>query len=137
MLGRLRSILSLDDLVVGGRFLRSLPHFLRQPLDLDQARAILTDRLARREQYFLTLLQRAVFSQTTNHPYRRLLGLAGCEYGDLAGLVGAAGIEGALATLYQRGVYLSVDELKGRQPVVRGSASLMVDPAQLRNPGAN
>jgi hypothetical protein len=46
---------------------------------------------------------------------------AGCEYGDLADLVEREGLEAALLTLYRAGVYLTVEELKGRRPIVRGS----------------
>ena len=44
------------------------------------------------------------------------------------------GVEGALQTLYRQGVYLSVEEFKGRRPAIRGSASLQVDLGELRNP---
>jgi hypothetical protein len=43
------------------------------------------------------------------------------------------GVEGALRILFRAGVYLTGDELKGRQPTVRGSARLTVNPARLRN----
>jgi len=44
------------------------------------------------------------------------------------------GVEGALHSLFRHGVYLTVDEFKGRQPVVRGSTTMAMDPGQLRNP---
>jgi hypothetical protein len=62
-----------------------------------------------------------------------LLGLAGCEYGDLQRLVRQEGIEDALAALYRQGVFLTIDEFKGRRPAVRGSARLELEPGQLRN----
>src|SRR5439155_20997734 len=37
-------------------------------------------------------------------------------------------------TLYARGVYLTVEEYKGRRPVIRGSTTLTFEPAQLGNP---
>jgi hypothetical protein len=57
----------------------------------------------------------------------------GVTYGDLAALVDREGIEGALHTLYLHGIYLTVDEFKGRRPVVRGSLSMSVHPAQFAN----
>src|SRR5205823_8478058 len=66
-----------------------------------------------------------------------LLRLAGCEFGDLDLLVRREGVEGSLRELHRQGVYLTIDELKGRQAAVRGSATLWVDPARLRNPGSN
>ena len=73
-----------------------------------------------------------IFAQPAN-PYRRLLQRIGCQPGDLERLVAAEGLVGTLQTLFRQGVYLSVDELKGR-PVVRGSTSFAVDATLLRNP---
>jgi len=121
------------DLVPAMRFLWGLPACLRRPLTPEIARAILSARLARREADFLALVRGAVYDNPGS-PYRQLLELAGCQYGDLAGLVGREGLEGALAHLYRQGVYLTIDELKGRRPTVRGSATLSIQPAQVRNP---
>jgi len=65
---------------------------------------------------------------------RRLLALADCEYGDLERLVKQEGVEGVLRILYRRGVYLTVDEFKGRRPATRGNATVAVNPDLLRNP---
>jgi hypothetical protein len=70
-------------------------------------------------------------------PYRELLQNVGCEYGDLERLIGHDGIEGALRALYRLGVYLTVDEYKGRRPVIRGSRTIVVNPNLLRNPLAS
>jgi len=61
------------------------------------------------------------------------LNLAGCEYGDLEKLVSQDGLEEALQTVFRHGVYLTVDEFKGRRPATRGSATIAVDPSRLRN----
>jgi hypothetical protein len=50
--------------------------------------------------------------------------------------VRADGVEGALRTLLRAGVYLTVDELKGRCPIVRGSMTFVASPASFRNPRA-
>ena len=60
--------------------------------------------------------------------------MAGCEYGDLERLVSQNGVEGTLRILYRRGVYLTVDEFKGRRPAKRGSATIPITPERLRNP---
>jgi hypothetical protein len=78
-------------------------------------------------------IARRVYAQPDN-PYRLLLESAGCEFVDLKRFVLQDGVEGTLETLLARGVYLTVDEFKGRRPVVRGSTSFRVDPASLRNP---
>lgn len=127
----LRSLL--DQATMGARLAWQLPGYLRHPLTLDEARSTLRRRLARREIDFLDLARRAIFARP-KCPYLALLRLAGCELGDLERLVAKNGLEGALEALYRCGVYLSLDEFKGRVPVVRGSAVIAVDPSDLRNP---
>ena len=107
---RLRSAVPVEDVVLAARFLRQLPGFLRHPLTLPEARAILARRLERREADFLELVRDVVYASARN-PYHQLLRLAGCEYGDVERLVRADGVEGALVRLYRHGVYLTVDEL--------------------------
>jgi hypothetical protein len=125
--------LSFDEVALGVRLVRGLPAFLRQPLDLDLAHGLLRQRLARRGEDFLSLVRQGIYASAAS-PYRQLLAEAGCELGDLRRLVAQDGVEGALQTLLRGGVYLTVDELKGRRPVVRGSTTITVDPSQVRNP---
>jgi hypothetical protein len=121
------------DLRMAAPFLQGLPGFLRRPLTQEAARSVLRGRLARREADFLTLVQRAVYEWPPS-PYRRLLAHAGCEHGDLCRLVRADGVESALRTLLRAGVYLTLAELRGHRPVVRGALELAVDMAALANP---
>lgn len=125
----------LSDAVTGVRFLWHLPGYLRRGLGTDEARAILARRLERREEDFLALIARAVYARPSS-PYRTLLRLAGCEQGDLERLVRQDGVEGALRRLLRHGVYITVDEFKGRRPVVRGGVTLDVPPGSFRNPCA-
>ena len=118
---------------MGARLVAGLRAYLRNPLTLVEARAILHRRLERREADFLALAQGAIFANPRS-PYRTLLRLAGCEQGDLERLVRQDGVEGALRTLLHRGVYLTVDEFKGRRPVVRGATTIEAGPALLQNP---
>jgi hypothetical protein len=123
------------ELALGARLLVGIPAFLRHRISPQQARAIVARRLAQRAPDFLALAQRAIY-QHPGSPYRQLLALAGCEYGDLERLIGQEGLDGALRLLYRQGVYLTVDEFKGRRPAIRGSASVAVGPNRLRNPDA-
>ena len=123
----------LTDAALGARFLARLPSFLRSPIGAAEARATLQRRHAEREADFLALARRTVYAHPAS-PYLALLRHAGCEYGDLEGLVRAEGLEGALGALFRQGVFLTVAELKGRQPVSRGSLRLDLDPDDLRNP---
>jgi hypothetical protein len=105
-------------------------------MSVETARAILRERLESRERNLLALAHRTIFDRPGS-PYFTLLRAAGCEYGDLARLVGDDGVEGALATLFRAGVYLTVEEFKGRRPVERGSLRFTVGPGTLRNPLAD
>jgi hypothetical protein len=124
----------IDDFLAGARLLGGLPAFLRNPVTLPEASRVLARRLAQRDADFLSLV-RPLYTRP-DHPYHRLLGHAGCQYGDVERLVAREGLEPALHALYQQGVYLTSDELKGRKPVVRGAMTFQVDPAQLRSGGA-
>jgi hypothetical protein len=121
------------DAVLAVRLLGSLPLLRRGRPSPEQARDTLCRRLERRAAEFLALVRRTVY-QHDGSPYRQLLRLAGCEFGDLERLVTREGLEGALQTLYRQGVYLTVDEYKGRRPAIRGSATAVFEPHQLGNP---
>jgi hypothetical protein len=120
---------------VAARLLLRLPGWLRRPIDSATAHDIVRARLACREADFLALARRLIYPSARS-PYRRLLQLAGCEYGDLERLVHREGLESALATLFAHGVFLTVDEFKGRRPAVRGSTTITIDPVALTNPSA-
>jgi hypothetical protein len=124
-----------EDLTSAVRLLARLPSRLRAPVTLVEARAVVRDRLDRRDELFLDLARRTIFERPAS-PYRPLLARAGCEWGDLARLVRADGVEGALRTLCRQGVYFTVDEFKGRRPVVRGSETFDVAPHRFHNPVA-
>jgi hypothetical protein len=121
------------DLVSAGRFLVNLPKVLRHPITSKEAHATLRDQLQSREANFLTHARDAIY-QNHASPYRRLLKVAGCEYGDLERLVRKEGLEGALHFLYRQGIYLTVEESKGRRAVIRGSTTFEIAPAALSNP---
>lgn len=122
-----------EDGGAGLRLLRGLPRFLHRPITSAQAHVVLRRRLDRRDARFVSLVRRAIYDVGLN-PCRRLLDLAGCEAGDFARLVEQEGVEGALLVLYRKGVYLTLDEFKGRRPIVRGSATVPVDPSLFANP---
>lgn len=123
----------LAEILAGVRFLRRLPDFLRYRIDVPEARAVLRRRLDDRAADFLSLVRVAVYARPESL-YRRVLGVAGCEYGDLERLVRQDGLESTLAALLRHGVYLTNDELKGRRAVVRSGTSIEARPNGLENP---
>jgi hypothetical protein len=130
MIAHLSHQIPLQHFIVGARFFRKLPSFLRHPISLEEARAILHRRFEQRKNNFLRIVKRAVYDYARS-PYRQLLSLAGCEYGDFERLVRQDGVEGTLRILHREGVYLTVDEFKGRKPATRGSAAVAVGPELL------
>jgi hypothetical protein len=119
----------------GARFVTALPGFLRETLDAASARLTLRQRFACRESDFVELVTNSVYDHAAS-PYRPLLDHIGCEQPDFAALVESEGVEGALLALAEQGVYLSVEEFKGRRAVVRGSLSFEIEVAAFRNPRA-
>ncbi|MEW5900217.1 MAG: hypothetical protein AB1715_02005 [Acidobacteriota bacterium] len=118
---------------MAARFVRGLPKSFWTPLGLAEAEHILRKRFERRESDFLTLVRRAVFDNPKS-PYRLLMRFAGCEFEDLSKLVSQQGIEGALGVLFREGVYLSLEEYKGRQPILRGNLTFQASTHQFFNP---
>ncbi len=125
--------LGLNDLALGIRFLTGLPQFMHGGVEGEAAARIIKARLQCREQTFLDLVRKAVFSRPDS-PYRPLFNNAGCHFGDLERLVRKDGLEQALARLFQEGIYLTVEEYKGRREVIRGSCRFRLNPEILRNP---
>ncbi len=125
--------LSAADLLTGARFLKKLPGFLKKPWRLEEASAVLAGRFAGREANFLQAVKLLIFHNGAS-PYKKLLDLAGCEFGDIARLVEEDGLEGALKRLCRSGVYLTIEEFKGRRPAVRSGQTIPVSPGLLLNP---
>ena len=125
---------TLDDLTSAVRFLTQLPRLLRRTFTTEEVHALLRRDLERREVNFLDLARTAIFANSKS-PFRKLLHYAGCEYHEVENLVRKKGLEETLRELYRRGVYLTVEEAKGRRPVIRDNTNFYVAPEDLRNPG--
>jgi hypothetical protein len=87
-----------------------------------------------REEGFLATV-RGIYARPAS-PYARLLAHAGIEEGDVAALVHEQGLEGALGRLHDAGVYTTSAELKGDEPIRRGSLELHARYEDFANPQA-
>jgi hypothetical protein len=123
----------LAELRPTARYLRHLRSFLREQPPPQELPLMLERELARREQNLLRILERGIFARPQS-VYARLLRHAGVEQGDLAAMVEADGVEGALARLYREGVYVRVEEFKGERPIVRPGLEIPVEEADFDNP---
>jgi hypothetical protein len=123
----------LDDARRGARYVAGLRRYLREPMTTDEARArVRRGSNARREQ-LLHVLEHAVYARPAS-PYRRLLEWAGVELGDARALVLEHGVDEALGRLYDAGVRLSLDELKGRVPIERPGLAIPPREGAFDNP---
>jgi hypothetical protein len=103
----------LDDLKMYARFAWGLRGFLRHTITLEEARAIVQERLAERQDNFLRLVEKSIFGYPRS-PYLPLLRLAQVELGDIQDMVQHKGLEDTLRALREAGVYVTFRELKGR-----------------------
>lgn len=125
-----------SELVAFARFLAGVPRFVRRRMTAAEALAIVQERLRTRERNFLDVVDRGIYGNPRS-PYRALLEMSGCTRDDLRELVSREGIEGTLDRLRRDGVYVSFEEYKGVQPIVRGSRTIDATPADFDNPTAS
>lgn len=115
------------------RYAVGLRGYLRETMRPDAARSLVKRQLADREQTFLAVLERGIYEMPRS-PYRRLLEHAGVAIEDARTLVREHGLEGALERLYDAGVYVTLEEFKGRQPVRRNGLEFEVHARDFDNP---
>ncbi|MDF1552411.1 MAG: hypothetical protein P1P84_05080 [Deferrisomatales bacterium] len=121
------------ELGKAARFVGALRGFLGAPWEPARAVAEVEARIHGRQQSFLTLIERAIFTRPAS-PYRKLMQAAGVEYGDIAALVRTEGVEGAPGVLFDAGVRVTLDEFKGRQAIRRSGLELPVRAEEFDNP---
>ncbi|MFC2170219.1 hypothetical protein ACFLRM_06635 [Acidobacteriota bacterium] len=67
-------------------------------------------------------------------PYFSLMRWAGIEYGDIEKLVLQDGLERTLEILHESGIYVTLDEFKGRKPILRPGLERYVQHGDFDNP---
>lgn len=122
-----------NDLRMFARYAWGLKGYLSQTLTPEQCRRMLMDGLENRDESFLRIIERGIYANPRS-PYRKLLLHAGVEFGDVAQLLHQLGIEGTLAKLYDEGVYVTLEEFKGRRPVQRQGLEFPAHPQDFDNP---
>jgi hypothetical protein len=107
------------------QFASGLGSLLRTRPDDAGWRAQIARDLRGREANFLQMLRLGVFAKPLS-PYGKLLAHAGIALEDVARAVATTGLEATLQTLFAAGVYVRLDEFKGRRPICRGSLEFEV-----------
>jgi len=123
----------LAELAMFGRYARGLRGYFRETISLEQAKDRIRGQLQRREQSLLHLLRHAVFDNPRS-PYRALLTWAGVEWGDVEPMVSKDGVESTLDSLYRAGVYVTIEEFKGKRPIRRTGLELATRHEYFDNP---
>jgi hypothetical protein len=102
-------------------------------MSLEEAQALGRRRLAERETNFLRLVERGIFGYPKS-PYLPLLKLASCTFEDIRQMVQTQGLEATLRTLREAGVYITFEEFKGREPIVRHGQVIPIQVEDFDNP---
>ncbi len=123
----------LDNVKMFARYVSGLRGFLRRPLTHDECYQRITQRLRSREASFLSVLKLGIYANP-NSPYRKLLHHFGIEFEDVAKLIHQEGLRRALETLSKAGVYVTLDEFKGRKPIERSGLRINVRAQDFDNP---
>jgi len=121
------------DLVKYSRLALGLRGFLKDTVTLEESKQRIAERLRDREKNFLSLVQKGIYKNPKS-PFLKLLGLAGCQFGDIESGVNKDGIEATLKKLLAGGVYVSWEEFKGRKEVVRGGKRFRFSERDFDNP---
>lgn len=124
---------TLERLIVDARYVADIAGFLRKQISLDEARSTVEHRLATRAESFLYILERGIYANPRS-AYARLLAHAAIELAELQRDVRELGLEATLEKLYDAGVYLTSEEIKGRQLIRRGDLEFYATPADFDNP---
>jgi hypothetical protein len=85
-----------------------------------------------RETAFLSLLKRSVFGYAQS-PYLPLFESAGLTYEDVRKLLAEEGLEATLGWLHRAGVYVTLEEFKGRVPIRRSGKEYTVSAPDFNN----
>src|SRR5687767_13483543 len=123
----------MNDAAMAMRLTRDFRSFYDTPITAEKAVETVKHQLETRNARFLHAVERLIFAHPDS-PYLKLLGAAGCQFGDIAALVRKKGIEGALLALCAAGVYITLEEFKGRKEAVRGSQRFAFAERDFNNP---
>ena len=116
-----------------GRFAWRLRDYLRHTISLEEAEAIVKRSIEERESNFLRVVKKGIFGYPKS-PYLPLLKLADCQMGDIEDMVHREGLDKTLLALREAGVYVTFEEFKGREPIVRHGKTISVRAHDFDNP---
>jgi hypothetical protein len=122
-----------SDLKMFSRFARGLKSYLSHHITMEEAEAIVRERIGRREENFLRLVEKGIYGYRKS-PYLPLLRMARVEIEDIRDMVQKQGLEKTLGALREAGVYVTFEEFKGRTPIIRNGLNIPVEARDFDNP---
>lgn len=123
----------LNDLRMFARYAWGLNRYLSHPLTPEECYLRLNRQLGARDESFLLIVDRGIYANPRS-PYLKLLQHVGLEFADIVRLVRQVGIQGTLARLYESGIFIQLDEFKGRKPIQRAGLQFSVSQQDFDNP---
>lgn len=122
-----------DDLTMCARLIFGLKDFIQVKMTFEDARAAIKKRMEHREENFLRVIKKGIFEYKKS-PYLALLKLCHCEYNDIVKLVSRHGLEETLKIIKDDGVYIKIEEFKGKKPIIRKGKEFIVREKDFDNP---
>ncbi|MHA2216755.1 MAG: hypothetical protein ACXADW_08665 [Candidatus Hodarchaeales archaeon] len=114
-------------------FVFGIRKFLKDQVTLEEAREIVRYRMENREENFLKIVEKGIYGYKRS-PYLGLLKHADYRFSDVKRLVNNDGIESALKTLREEGVYVSYEESKGKTRIIRNGKTIETQESDFHNP---
>lgn len=115
------------------RFIFGLEDFLKNVLTSESCIQSIKERINNREDNFLRAVKECIYHYPSS-PYLKLLNLAKISYKNIESFVKRDGLEGALHILKNEGVYLTLEEARGKNEVVRKGHILRFKESDFNNP---
>ncbi len=115
------------------RFYINLKPFLETTISEEAAKKIIKQRLVNREDNFLKLIKKGIFLNKRS-PYLKIFKLIKISYDDIERMINKNGLFETLDILRGDGVYLNVEEFKGKKTVVRRNAEFRFKEQDFDNP---
>jgi hypothetical protein len=119
------------------QFVNGLRNFIQSRMTPEEAiasaRTELKQRMLSREENFLTLAEKSIFGYPRS-PYLKLLVPKQITFDEVKSWVSQNGIEQTLRVLQNEGIYFTVDEFKGKTPVVRNGIEFRCEESMFDNP---
>jgi len=117
---------SLQNFATAICFAYSLITSFKKPWTPERSKSFMEQGIINRDRNFLDLCDSQIFGNKQS-PYQKLFDSAGYTREKLAALVKDLGLEAALVQLAVDGIYLDIDEFKGKKPVIRPGLHMIVD----------